>query len=279
MLVELSALAVPPAAAALRLRKNASLLSAEELDRFRTAMDKFMRRQDNEGYSFFAGWHGIPLGICKHHEPLFLPWHRGYLLHFELALQRFDPEVTLPWWDWLNEAEIPAAYADETVDGQPNVLASAKIRPLGVPPDDDWPTVTHRESPTEEPRPVPPPLNQFEPEPGLNCEQWVMAATSYAEASRRIEALHDNIHGWVGGEMGDPTWAGYDPLFWAHHTMVDRLWRIWQHQHANPPPTGVNLDAAMTFATAPSFAPRELLDVKARGYDYAGIVSSGGGTV
>ena len=97
----------PPAAAALRLRKNASLLSAEELDRFRTAMDKFMRRQDNEGYSFFAGWHGIPLGICKHHEPLFLPWHRGYLLHFELALQRFDPEVTLPWWDWLNEAEIP----------------------------------------------------------------------------------------------------------------------------------------------------------------------------
>ena len=265
--------------ATLRIRKNASLLSAQELDRFRTAMDKFMRRQDNEGYSFFAGWHGIPLAICKHHQPLFLPWHRGYLLHFELALQRFDATVTLPWWDWLNEPGIPAAYTAKTVNGRPNVLFSAKITPLGVPPNPRWPKVTHRQTPTGEPRPVPPPMNRFQPEPGKNSEQWVMAATSYSEVARRIEALHDNIHGWVGGEMGDPTWAGYDPLFWAHHTMVDRLWRIWQSRHAGVPPTGVNLDAGMTFATAPSFTPRAVLDVKTLGYDYAGTVSSGGGTI
>lgn len=41
--------------------------------------------------------------------------------------------------------------------------------------------------------------------------------------------------------MGD---AAYDPLFWAHHAMVDRLWRLWQLQH-----TGV------------AFIDRDLLDV------------------
>jgi tyrosinase len=271
---------VHAAPAGLRLRKNVSLLTADELRRLRGAMRRLMDRQDNEGYGFYAGWHGIPLSICRHHEPLFLPWHRGYLLHFELALQRFDPTVTLPWWDWLNEPRIPASYAARTVGGERNVLASAAIRPIGVPRQPGWPRRTHRRSPRGGgPLPVPPPLNDFEPEPGKSSEQWVMAATSFDEMRRRLEALHDNMHVWVGGEMSDPTWAAYDPLFWAHHTMVDRLWRIWQHRHPNAPPTGISLDAGMTFGAPPAFTPRQVLDVKSLGYDYAATSSAAGGTI
>ena len=25
--------------------------------------------------------------------------------------------------------------------------------------------------------------------------------------------------------------AAFDPLFWAHHTMIDRLWALWQQAH------------------------------------------------
>ncbi len=31
--------------------------------------------------------------------------------------------------------------------------------------------------------------------------------------------------------MGDVAYAAYDPLFWAHHAMVDRIWRLWQLKH------------------------------------------------
>jgi tyrosinase len=272
---------VPQPAPRLRFRKNVKLLSANELQRFREALRRFMDRKDNEGYAFFAGWHGIPLGICRHHEPLFLPWHRGYLLHFELALQRFDPAVTLPWWDWLNEPGIPQPYRVKTVGGKRNVLESADIRPIGVPPRPEWPKRTHRVPGGEGggPQPIPPPLNAFQPVPGRTSEQWVMAASSFTEMRRRLEALHDNVHVWTGGEMSDTTWAAYDPLFWAHHAMVDRLWRIWQHKHPNVIPSGVNLDAGMTFGAAPAFTPREVLDVKALGYDYAGTTATSGGTV
>ena len=31
--------------------------------------------------------------------------------------------------------------------------------------------------------------------------------------------------------MGQIPWAAYDPLFWAHHAMIDRIWRLWQLRH------------------------------------------------
>ena len=50
--------------------------------------------------------------------------------------------------------------------------------------------------------------------------------------------LHNRVHGWTGGFMGQVPLAAYDPIFFAHHTMVDRLWSMWQvrHSQVGPPP-------------------------------------------
>jgi tyrosinase len=37
---------------------------------------------------------------CQHGWERFLTWHRAYLYEFEQNLQDFDPNVTLPYWDW-----------------------------------------------------------------------------------------------------------------------------------------------------------------------------------
>jgi tyrosinase len=57
-----------------------------------------------------------------------------------------------------------------------------------------------------------------------------------------IESLHDTIHSLVGGfgpgqavsqagHMGYVQWSAFDPVFFLHHTMVDRVLAIWQALH------------------------------------------------
>jgi tyrosinase len=255
--------------ATLKTRQSVSQLSVDELQRFRATIEAVLARPDNRGFQFFAGWHGVPLGICQHHNELFLPWHRGYLYHFELALQDVDSQVTLPWWNWMDEAGIPAAFDAAEVGGKPNVLRSVPIEPLGVPRQDGWPEQTYRDPTTQDPGPLPPPLRAAViGGEEVDLYKWMMAPSSHIEFNQRCWRLHDNIHVWVGGTMSDPNWAAYDPLFWAHHSMVDRLWRIWQNNNQGALPPG--LDVPMTFAREPSFTVRQVLDVQQLGYEYAG---------
>jgi tyrosinase len=46
-------------------------------------------------------------------------------------------------------------------------------------------------------------------------------------SSNSLEAIHDSIHGTVGGQMGDPAVAGFDPIFFLHHANVDRMLSLW----------------------------------------------------
>ena len=43
-----------------------------------------------------------------------------------------------------------------------------------------------------------------------------------------VEGLHNQIHGLVGGHMASVPFAAFDPIFWLHHTNLDRLEALWQ---------------------------------------------------
>lgn len=62
------------------------------------------------------------------------------------------------------------------------------------------------------------------------------ALTPGFEGWGSIEDIHNAVHNYVGGggQMGSPAAAAFDPIFWLHHTQVDRLFAIWQALHDDP---------------------------------------------
>ena len=78
------------------------------------------------------------------------------------------------------------------------------------------------------------------------------------------------MHVWVGGTMAEIPLAAYDPVFFAHHTMIDRVWRLWQLRHPTAGVPGDLLDEAL-----PPFniTVAQTIDVTSLGYDYASFSS------
>lgn len=244
-------------------RKRLSTLTAEELAALREAFRRSVETPDSLGYGHFASLHGFPdPGYCEHGNQLFLPWHRGYLYFFEQSLQDLVPGVTLPWWDWTESREIPDAYAvDADPQGQPNPLFDAPVVAADGFRGDDWPERTSR----------PPERDQtWLPGGGLPTQAAVdeaMAAVNYDDFTQALENLHNAVHVWVGGEMVDQRFAGWDPLFWAHHTMVDRLWALWQIDNSGDNPRQEHLGKGLGYFKDMTVA--ETLNFTDLGYDYA----------
>src|SRR5687767_3193593 len=56
-----------------------------------------------------------------------------------------------------------------------------------------------------------------------------MEATSYTQVWNCIEGSpHGAGHGGVGEQMMNPISSPGDPLFYMHHTWLDKLWWDWQ---------------------------------------------------
>ena len=54
---------------------------------------------------------------CPHANWWFLPWHRGYLFHFEEICRELceAPEFALPYWDWTSSPRVPDALFDDVL--------------------------------------------------------------------------------------------------------------------------------------------------------------------
>lgn len=254
--------AAPLAPQALRHRRSVRRLTAGQLADFRKAIVEAQKIGDDRGYQSWAGIHGLPLPIsCVHHRELFLPWHRAYLYFFEKALQDRVAGVTLPWWDWTNHANgIPDAYAKRKANGRKNPLFDSPIQPSG------------RAAPSQTRTTRAPGPPGALPSPG--AVGAVLKNPDFFTFQTQLESIHDGVHVWTGGTMGDISTAAYDPLFWAHHCMIDRLWYLWQLRH---PGAGVPA-ALLNRALAPfPMTVRETLDVTQLGYDYAASTAAAKG--
>ena len=263
------------APALLRYRTSVTSLNAQALESLRSAISKMESLSDDRGYGYWAGIHGLPLPIsCWHGSPLFLPWHRAYLYHFEQYLidaMPPGPAVSLPWWDWSTQAGIPPSYQGDALSaGTPNPLASGPVS--GIPAnqftDENVPEVTHT---TRAAGPAGPGHGSAGL-PSAEEVSAVLALQDFDDFSSQLEGLHDRVHVWVGGTMSLIPLAAFGPIFWAHHTMIDRLWALWQQAHPGAGVGSVPLDYPL--GPFPTLNVGQTLSVTKLGYQYAASVSS-----
>lgn len=265
------------------VRKSIATLPADELARLKRAW--LLAQEDVTNlYDTVVGSHGWPLGPnCPHHSPdlQFLPWHRQYLLDLENILRQYEPEVTLPFWDWAGNTPpntlggLPTACRPEPVGTLDlNALSSAPMRWVrGFVAenlrflDADWLELLGNGTSRRAPRAA---TNLHDPG-GANLQQReleALAATDFTLFTERSEAAHDQVHGHVGAHMSQVVTAAFDPIFWLHHVNVDRQWAIWQklnpqlEQHPFP-------DAEL--AAYPGRAIATMLDITTLDYTYEGL--------
>ncbi len=233
---------------------------------------------DSRGFYHFAGLHGAPGQWCWHHQfsrrsnlsaRLFLPWHRAYLHRLEQSLQDIELRAAIPWWDWTVGTGIPDAFGMPEIDGESNPLfdSAIELSPPQVP-------APIRERTTRNPDSQLP-VFSF-PRADVNgdgratigelVDFLIDEVVTFETFNDLFEIIHDSIHGFVGGSMSSTTFAAFDPIFYSHHCMVDRVWALWQLKH------GVEkfpADLRDIVLEPFGLTAGEVLNTQSLGYEYA----------
>jgi tyrosinase len=210
------------------------------------AIMKSRGASDPTSWTYQAAMHGThaaqtkPLwNGCQHGSWFFLPWHRMFIYYFERIVRAAvvqaggNPQWTLPYWDYGaggQQATIPTAFRIPTVGGNPNPLYVQQRRSginsgLAVPA-----SVGTDQFALSRPK-----------YPGVpQLGGGVVPAQQFAGQFGQLEQTpHNDVHGLVGGATGwmnDPDMAAQDPIFWLHHSNIDRIWAEWLQSstHKNP---------------------------------------------
>ena len=226
-----------------RVRKDASTLTSAEILRFLKALSTHhdvRHRSIASEYKKYvaahedASWLGIHGSDVEPYPPLFLVWHRAFLLSIERELQAIDAAVSIPYWrfDRDDDPNQPLFSVDfmgtisggDVVAGVGTAVQFSLQNPLhGWLADDDMPLARKQDGLTA--------VVGFRRLEGLLDAQDTsggLIGTSYKGISGELERhYHNRVHRWIGGHLRRHS-SPSDPLFFLLHANVDRAWALWQ---------------------------------------------------
>lgn len=192
-------------------------------------------------YDDFAYVHNL-FNNQVHFVAQFLPWHRQYVHTYEQSLKDCGYTGSMLYWDWTVDSQNPSAAAiwDATTgvggngnrsipDGQSRCLTDGPFKGL-TPLFTDNTRNRHclSRSFNDGSDQVGQMLGQFYSPSAVAA---IMPAPDYNTFRTQLESgPHGAIHSGIGGDMS-PSTSPNDPIFFIHHTQIDRLWWLWQQQH------------------------------------------------
>jgi len=217
-------------------RKPVSALSATEITELQTAFNKLRALPQGDPRTWYmqADIHALLCDSCNgvsmqiHNSWNFLPWHRAYLYFYERILGSLAMNINtfrIPFWDWENNRSIPLPYLAPTPGGlalydtsrDPAMAAGGDLPPT----DGSMARIMNLMGISDFP---------------------IFGGTSTIGGS-----LEQDPHNVIHDDLGNPTnsyedmgvlgYAARDPIFFAHHCNIDKIWWEW-NTNFPPSPSG-----------------------------------------
>ena len=167
----------------------------------------------------------------------FLVWHRLYIYHFEKIVRKLSgyEKFALPYWGYTERDNKNKVLHPQFRNLNSSLYESCRFDSLNL---------GYRMS--------------GEIERSLDLTK-LMSYSTFSMFSGAIDAApHGAIHDYVGhgndttekrfnntitrtitpdGLMGSVLTAGFDPIFWTHHSNIDRIWQQWTNSENGKPIT------------------------------------------
>ncbi|GMJ12759.1 hypothetical protein HRI_004945100 [Hibiscus trionum] len=179
-----------------------------------------------------------------HRTWLFFPWHRMMIYFHERILGSLigDESFALPFWAWdIPEAmPMPEYYVDEKSSffhtQRDFTHFPPRVADLAYSTDQNHPHVSNDEQIDVNLK-----FMYTQMVSGARKTELFMGCTykandGYCDTTGTIEkAPHNTLHTWIGSsfnpgreDMGKFYSAAKDPVFYAHHSNIDRIWEAWR---------------------------------------------------
>lgn len=207
----------------MKIRKNVNSLTQAEINAIKVGILKMraLPYTNPTSYMYQSAIHGTTLpdnllswNTChKSGESVFFfAWHRMYIYFFERILRAKSgrADLTLPYWNYMTDPVLHPAYRDNS-PGNPLYVANRN-----------------------------PAINSGGSLPAsiqTAFNNSLALVPYYTFQSNLNSGPHGSVHTTVNGDMAVVTTAAKDPVFWLHHSEIDRLWEIWRGMcggRANP---------------------------------------------
>ncbi|MCM5663427.1 tyrosinase family protein [Galbibacter mesophilus] len=179
-------------------------------------------------------------------KEIFLVWHRMLMFETEQAMQAINPKLSIPYWDSSADRLETSPLWEEDFMGSF---------------EDNWS------------------LNRNFGHDGLLPSPQsitnMLQMSDFFEFSNFFERQlpHSGAHRWVSGAMVTSA-SPRDPVFYLHHTFVDKLWHDWEETHDASFYLRTDMlryDGTYVFdgETLPLVNPNSIVDSRALGVFYA----------
>ncbi|KAJ3378998.1 hypothetical protein HDU92_006985 [Lobulomyces angularis] len=229
--ISASGLTLPSTCGQNKIRKEWRELTTDEKTNYVNAVKalKALPSTMNQGnkYEDFAYIHDLHKNTI-HSVASFLPWHRLFLKDFENELQKIDPSVNLPYWQWSVDSQAPE---NSPILGPGPLQFGTGFGTGGACVTDGFAANWKKNDNSCLLRGTGDGAGQDGKLGAFYSGEHIASIVKLSTFDNFWNTLEGSPHALphlaIGGDMAGMA-SPHDPIFYLHHTYIDKIWADWQ---------------------------------------------------